>query len=140
MKSLFILLIMFTLCLKISNAAEGCMVGNTVYPSFVGYSAVNLVPLSLGTKMFSNTTSYSTTVGTCPGYAVVTANTGSCIYGPATVSIVLGTYPLAVCVACPTGTLVNYNYVLCDLDDHSWVFGLAAGAFGLIVIRRRKLL
>ncbi|SER32107.1 hypothetical protein SAMN04488023_10797 [Pedobacter rhizosphaerae] len=52
---------------------------------------------------------------------------------------------LGLLTGCVSGKLLqgyvgNYTMVLCDLDDHSWALGLAAGALGLFVIRRKKLL
>jgi hypothetical protein len=135
----FILVFIISIFLsRITFAAEGCLVGNTVYPNFAGYSSVNLIPLSLGTKIFYVTSPYSTIEQTCPGWANINGSAGSCIYGNPTLGANLGGYQIAVCVSCPTGTLVDYTYINCDLDDHSWLFGAAAGLFGILIIRKRN--
>jgi hypothetical protein len=36
------------------------------------------------------------------------------------------------------GSIANKSTVYCDLDDHSWILGAAAGLFGVFVIRRRN--
>lgn len=36
------------------------------------------------------------------------------------------------------GTLVTKSIVGCNLDDHSWLFGAAAGLFGILIIRKRN--
>lgn len=130
---------MIFICIcKISFAAEGCMVGTTVYPNFAGYNTVSLIPLSLGTKSFYVTSPLSTVIGTCPGYVNINSSGGSCFYGNPTLGVNLGGYQIAVCVGCPSGTLVDYTYVECNLDDHSWLFGAAAGLFGILIIRKRN--
>lgn len=123
---------------KITYAAEGCLVGNTVYPNVAGYSSVNLIPLSLGTKVFYVTSPYSTIEQTCPGWANVNGSIGTCIYGNPTLGANLGGYQIAVCVACPSGTLVDYTYINCDLDGNTLLFGTAASLFSIFVIRRRN--
>jgi len=139
MKSIQIILFTFFICFaKPSFAAEGCLVGTTVYPNFAGYNTVNLIPLSLGTKTFYLTSPLSTVSGTCPGWVNINSSGAACIYGNATLGINLGGFQLAVCVACPTGTLVDYTYINCNIDDYTWTFGAAAGLFGVLVIRRRN--
>lgn len=139
MKSLQIILFVVFICIsKVSNAAEGCMVGSTVYPNFAGYNTVSLIPLSLGTKSFYVTSPFSTNVGTCPGWVNINSSGGACFYGNPTLGLNLGGFQIAVCAACPTGTLVDYTYVNCNLDDYSWPLGAAAGLFGIFVIRRRN--
>jgi len=123
---------------KVTLAEEGCLVGNTVYPNIAGYSSVNLIPLLLGTKIFYATSPYSTSEQTCPGWAHVNSSTGSCIYGTPTLGANLGGYQVAICVSCPTGTLVDYTYINCDLDGDTLLFGAAAGLFGIFVIRKRN--
>ncbi|WP_343523783.1 hypothetical protein [Pedobacter sp.] len=122
---------------KITLAAEGCLVGSTVYPDFAGYSSVNLIPLSLGTKTFYVTSPYSTIQDTCPGWANINSSGGSCIYGNPTLGANLGGFQIAICVSCPTGTLVDYTYIPCNLDDHTWFLGAAIGLFGILIIRKR---
>ncbi|KQM63930.1 hypothetical protein ASE74_12230 [Pedobacter sp. Leaf216] len=139
MKCLQIIFLIIFICFaKPSFAAEGCLVGNTVYPNFAGYSTVNLIPLSLGTKTFYITSPYSTAYGTCPGWVNINSSGGSCIYGNPTLGANLGGLQIAICVACPTGTLVDYTFVNCNLDDYSWPLATAAGIFGIFIIRRRN--
>jgi len=138
MKFLLTIILIVSLCnSRKALAAEGCLVGSTVYPDFAGYSTVNLIPLSLGTKIFYVTSPYSTIEQTCPGWVNINSSGGSCIYGSPTLGLNLGGFQIAVCVACPTGTLVDYTYVTCNLDDNSWLFGAAAGLFGIFIIRKR---
>jgi hypothetical protein len=136
MKRLILILAIIIISLKL-KAAEGCLVGTTVYTTFEGYSTVNLIPLSLGTKIFNNTNYLSSITDTCPGWANVYASTGSCIYGPATLGLSLGGFQIAICAACPTGTLVDYDYTNCPLDDYTWAIALASGTLGFILIRRK---
>ncbi|WP_162799967.1 hypothetical protein [Pedobacter jeongneungensis] len=130
--------ILFFFISKLSSADEGCLVGTTVYPNFAGYNSVNLIPLSLGTKSFYTTSPFSTTIGTCPGWVNINSSGGTCLYGNPTLGLNLGGFQIAVCAACPTGTLVDYTFINCNLDDYSWTFGAAAGLFGIFVIRRRN--
>lgn len=140
MNILRVLLVIIFICTsKLSFSAEGCMVGNTVYPDFAGYNTVSILPvLSLGTKSFYVTSPYSTIDDTCPGWARVNSSGGTCFYGNPTLGLVLGGFQIAVCAGCPSGTLVDYTYVQCNLDDYSWTLGAAAGLFGVFVIRRRN--
>ncbi|WP_156131413.1 hypothetical protein [Pedobacter kyungheensis] len=44
---------------------------------------------------------------------------------------------------CQSGALLEgyvgtYTMVECNLDDHSWLFGAAAGVFGIFIIRKRN--
>ena len=139
MNMLRVLLVILFICTsKLSFSAEGCMVGTTVYPNFAGYNSISLFPLTLGTKTFYVTSPYSTIVQTCPGWVNINSSGGICFYGNPSIGIPLGGYPLAICVGCPTGTLVDYTYVICNLDDYSWTLGAAAGLFGVFVIKRRN--
>jgi len=50
---------------------------------------------------------------------------------------------LGVVNGCQTGAMLEgyigtYTMVECNLDDHSWLFGAAAGLFGIFIIRRRN--
>ena len=140
MNKLVLLLVLIMLSLKL-KAAEGCLVNNTIYDSFVGYSTVNIVVLppsiTLGTKIFQNSSSVSTILDTCPGYASISGTGGPCTYGPATIGLVVGGFQLAVCVGCPTGTLVEYDYLQCPLDDYLPFFGIILSAFGVFFIKKR---
>ncbi|WP_124560879.1 hypothetical protein [Pedobacter sp. KBW01] len=138
MKFLLIIVVIISICTsRRVFAAEGCLVGSTVYPDFAGYNSVSLIPLALGTKTFYVTSPYSTIEQTCPGWVNINSSGGTCLYGSPTLGLVLGGYQVTVCVACPTGTLVDYTYINCNLDDHSWLFGAAAGLFGIFIIRKR---
>ncbi|WP_443944205.1 hypothetical protein ACJVDH_14940 [Pedobacter sp. AW1-32] len=125
------------------KAAEGCRVGNVVYPNFAGYNTLSLsasIPpvIVFGDKVFYNTGGISTEVNACPGYAVVTSTGASCLYGSPTVSLGLGGNNLAVCLNCPSGTIVQYNYFSCDLDDFTWPMIFLTVSIGILMITRNR--
>ncbi|WP_421938560.1 hypothetical protein [Pedobacter sp.] len=139
---LFIGFLLFLFSSLESRAQTGCLVpGGDVYTSAEG-SLVNVI---LGVL-----------VG--PGYkGSPTPSASSCIANSMTVYVPNNTQNCRVCtgggftivipgvvVTCGTtlidGKIATATVVQCDLDDHSWVLGLAAGALGLIIIRRKKLL
>lgn len=124
-------------------AAEGCLVGSTVYYSFVGYATIDVVVLppsiTIGKKVFRNDLGYSTIPNACPGWASSITNTNvDCLYGPVTVAVNVAGLPLAVCVGCPQGKIVNFTYLNCPLDDYSWAFGASAAVLGIFVIKKRN--
>ena len=136
----YIILIGFVLISKFAVGAEGCRVGNTVYHNFAGYNSVSLVPLSLGTKSFYSTSPYSTVANTCPGWARINSSTSQiCFYGNPTLGLSIGGFQIAVCAGCPSGIIVDYNYVLCPLDDYTFHLTATAGLFGIFFIRKRNL-
>ncbi|WP_316797829.1 hypothetical protein [Pedobacter frigidisoli] len=124
------------------EAAEGCRVGSTIYPTFAGYNTIDIdlftLRVTLGNKTFYTSNPISTSPNTCPGWAQVTATNGVCLYGNPTIGAVIEGFQLAVCLNCPAGTLVQYDYLYCDLDDYSWLFGASAAMVGLVMIRRKN--
>lgn len=140
MRKLALLLVIIVFSFK-SKAAEGCLVGTTIYDSFVGYSTVNIVVIppsvTLGTKIFHNSSSISTILDTCPGYASITSTGGACTYGPATLGLVVGGFQLAVCIGCPTGTLVEYEYLQCPIDDYLPVLIVFVATLSIYSIRKK---
>lgn len=52
------------------------------------------------------------------------------------------TYTLGLISGCNVSYLPGYEgtftMVDCNLDDHSWLFGAAAGLFGIFIIRKRN--
>jgi len=140
MKSPVILLFLMMFSFSTVWGATGCLTGTTLYPNFAGYSTVTIIPsLSLGTPIYYNTGPYTTNVGTCPGWARVNSTGGTCIHGAATLGLVVGGFQIAICVGCPTGVIVDYTFINCDLDDYSSLIAIAAGSFGFLVLRKRKL-
>ncbi|WP_316736099.1 hypothetical protein [Pedobacter aquatilis] len=139
-KGLFVIIILFSFN-KLS-AADGCLIGSNIYTQHDN-GAIN-VSLFSSLELFNS----------------VHANTNNCISGVTRgdcYSCVSGGSPLLVVsvgslltgITCANGlslygaTKGTYysNYVLqCNLDDYSWALGSAAGVFGFVLLRRRKIL
>lgn len=118
----------FLLIFYDSKAADGCVIAGITHTRQTGVSNI----------FFENPNNPANTcwTGTYVGVCQV------CIGGTLTVNLP----PLAsVCLklTAPFGFSTgaqysNYQVVQCNLDDYSWAFSMAAGVFGLIIIRRKK--
>jgi len=135
MKRLFLfvfLLLLSKFCISQTPApVQGCLLpyNNRVY-------TVNALEIVGSRQLYSNSTSTGLAANYC-SWSATTAVT-PCVVCDGLLGVdLLG---IRICVGTfRNGNAATYNMVLCDLDDHSWVLGLAAGAFGLIVIRRKRL-
>lgn len=119
------------------TSATGCLITSATANYNKVYSSKNINLLTSGYVLYNNISPTSLSPGYC-GWSAISVTGNAC-----EVCSNLGLCALGICVcigSLETGYEGSFNMVLCDLDDHSWVLGLAAGAFGLIIIRRRKLL
>lgn len=135
-----IIFVVFIFTSRIVFAGEGCVIGSNVYfsraPTLLGLEV-------LGTnKVFSN-------VGNATNNCNDGANQGSCSVcdqGGTVVSINVLGLPVILCdkggllgTYTPAPGVYYSDYIMnCNLDDHSWLFGAAAGLFGIFIIRRKN--
>lgn len=136
--SFFILLFLFS---PLAKAATGCKVigGNTIYPTYdtfllgVLIGGVNIgIPSYIYKPSSPLLTDMSCVIPWVNTYTV----TGTCKYGTPEIPVLS---LVAVCTNCVDGELVDYTTTVeCNLDDHSWLFGAAAGLFGIFIIRKRN--
>jgi len=107
-----------------AKAQNGCLLPNNIV-----YTSGTLINI-LGFQTFSRG---GVKVPLAPNYCSWTPLTGTTCYVCATITGL-------VCTDMETKGIrsTNFQMVECNLDDHSWVFGAAAGVFGLFVIRRRN--
>jgi len=137
LKILFLILICFVNGYVFADT--GCMLpGGQIYSPKTGTALLGatLVPLSLGiTVNLYASPEVSNMPSTCPGWATNIIGTGNKCATTTLLGVgLLGGYLLAT----NSGDEVTYDFVDCNLDTYSWLFGLGAGAFGLVIIRKRK--
>lgn len=111
------------------GSATGCLIPGEqiVYPDGA------LKVLSNGNSIYYETNPKSLDANYCYWTPPSTAN--SC-----TVCTGLGLCIANVCLcigAQKDGYTGTFTMVECNLDDHSWLFGAAAGLFGILIIRKR---
>lgn len=143
MKSFLSFLILLILFSPLSKAAIGCKVigGNTIYPNSNFYLLgvkVNGVTIGVASDIYNLTSPLYTDVSCAVPWvnSYQTTGSGVCIYGSPAVAVPL---VVSLCGDCVYGELVDYTTTVeCNLDDHSWLFGAAAGLFGILIIRKRN--
>jgi len=113
------------------GSATGCLVPyyNRVYTS-------NAFELLGSAQLFNNTPS----TGLSPNYCSWTpSSTGaSCVICDGLLGVDLVGIKVCLLGQFRYGSQGMFTMVECNLDDHSWVFGAAAGLFGIFIIRRRN--
>jgi len=123
-------------------AAEGCLIGPQLYT--VGATPALGVVLAADLQVYVGPP--VTTDACFSGTSSTSKACFACVSGGKVV-LVVGATPLLYVVTCegfPLGYLATRgtyysDYVLeCNLDDHSWLFGAAAGLFGILIIRKRN--
>lgn len=136
----FVLILFISFGAYAQGSATGCLIPsqNIVYQTPEDGLVNAILKLLLG-----GNPSYSATSG-------VSLSPNYCSWTP----IPSGGYTCGVCTnytlnilglvtGCQSGAMLEgyvgtYTMVECNLDDHSWLLGAVAGAFGLLVIKRRK--
>ncbi len=140
---LLAIILLFTLnplSVTAQGTVNGCLItsSNVVYTDKEGFLINEVLKLLLG-----GNDSYAATSG-------VPLSSNYCSWTPTPT----GTINCGVCTnyslnvlglvtGCQSGALLQgyagtYTMVQCNLDDHSWVLGAAAGLFGLFIIKRRN--
>ena len=130
-RSLLILLFVFFGISQIKAQSLGCLIGNSVYTHQNGSLNVSII-VTINVRNFDNP-SLSTFPNACPRATNVVP--------------VTGVLAITTCVAngniLPLGTTVNYTRldppIQCNLDDYAFPLAAAAGALGLLIIRKRRI-
>lgn len=108
------------------GSVNGCLISdNKVY---TGYTEL------LGARLYSNSSSTVLSNNYCTWTSPSTVPCTVCfgtINALGLLCIGIGSYTV-------NGQQGTFTMVECSLDDHSWFLGVAAGVFGLFVIRRRN--
>lgn len=113
------------------GTATGCLIpfNNRVYTS----NALEI----LGTSQLYNNSPY-TPLSTDYCSWTPSSTAASCVVCDGTLGLDLVGIKICLFGTFRYGSEGTFTMVQCDLDDHSWLFGAAAGLFGLLVIRKRK--
>lgn len=139
MKKWMMILILAMLSFETFSQTNGCRVPNGDVYITPETSAVNVILALIIGPGYKGTP--VPTISTCVlnQQTIYTQGSSNCRVCPGIGFSVVG---LAVVCGQPTidGKIATSAIVNCNLDDHSWALGLAAGALGLFVIRRKKLL
>jgi len=126
-----------------SNAQTGCLISsnNTVYTVQDNRGIITAVlALVFGGNPVYSASPNEPEVSVCVANSqtVWVATTQNCTVCPLGYSFSI----LGLVDGCQTttysGKVANATIVNCNLDDHSWLFGAAAGLFGIFIIRRRN--
>jgi hypothetical protein len=130
MKAVKLILLFLLFFNAIGKAQTGCLIAGRVYHPQIG-TAVLTLPLGLLIPVYDVNQSYSTSVGSCPGWVTT---------GPPGQRCGNGTAPLGIVIlGNSNGVEVTYSSIInCNLDDYSWPLATAAGLLGIFVIRRRN--
>ncbi|ARS38492.1 hypothetical protein CA265_01845 [Sphingobacteriaceae bacterium GW460-11-11-14-LB5] len=124
---LLAIILLFTLnplSVTAQGTVDGCLLSdNLVYTDYTSL---------LGARLYSSTPTTSLSANYCSWTASSTVSCNVC-FGAIN----------ALALLCVGGPVVGgqrgvYTMVECNLDDHSWVLGAAAGLFGLFIIKRRN--
>ncbi|MBB6235475.1 hypothetical protein HDC90_000072 [Pedobacter sp. AK013] len=126
-----------------SYAQSGCLIpaNNTVYTVQDNQGIINAVLAIVfgGNPVYQanpNEPSISTCIANSQKVWVATAQ--NCTVCPLGYSFNI----LGVVTGCQTttyvGNVANATIVQCNIDDHTWIFGAAAGLFGIFIIRKRN--
>ncbi|WP_406825691.1 hypothetical protein [Pedobacter sp. KACC 23697] len=133
MKSFCLLVLIFLTyeCSFAQGSASGCFIPyyNRVYTS-------NALEVLGSSQLFNNSPSVGLSTNYCSWTPSATAS--SCVICDGTLGLdVLGA---RVCLlgSFRYGSAGTFTMVECDLDDHTWLFGAAAGLFGILIIRKRN--
>ena len=121
------------------GSATGCLIPSTniVYQTKENALVNDILKLLLGGN---DSYLYSSGVALSSNYCSWTPTpTGSFNCGVCTNY----TFFLGLVNGCQSGAMLEgyagtYTMVECNLDDHSWLLGAAAGLFGLFIIKRRN--
>ena len=140
MKSLIGIIVFFLLFNPLAIAADGCLVGNTLYTARATGS-IHVDLLANGMNVFKDVPPISTNncisgsiVGTCE-VCHGNPSVGLNIVG---IKILVCTSGLNLFAQVDSGIYYSSYVLECDLDSFSLSFTVIAGAFGLIIIRRKS--
>lgn len=138
----FICFCLLLFCTCISNAqTNGCQVGSTVYTSVDDLGFLdNTIRLLFGTRLAYKNSPTEPQTSSCVNNSQtkwVTAN-GGCRVCP-------GGYAFSIGGTGCNGTaldgfIVTKSFVYCNLDDYTFPLAAVASAFGVFMIRSRKIL
>jgi len=109
------------------GSEEGCLISsdNKVY---TGYTEL------LGARLYSNSSSTMLSNNYCTW---TSSSTVPCTVCFGTINA-LGLLCVGIGAYTVSGQQGTFTMVECNLDGHSWLFGAAAGLFGIFIIRRRN--
>lgn len=130
----FCLTLFATLISIIASAqgtATGCLIpySNRVYTS----NALEVLGTS---QLYNNSPFTSLSSNYCSWTPGTTAS--SCVICDGTLGVDLLGIKICLLGTFRYGYQGTFTMVECNLDDHSWLFGAAAGVFGIFIIRKRN--
>lgn len=128
---IFLLVTMFSLCSFAQGSATGCLIpyDNRVYTS----NALEVLGTS---QLFNNSPSTGLSANYCSWTPSSTA--ASCVICDGLLGLDLAGIRVCLLGQFRYGSQGTFTMVECNLDDHSWLFGAAAGLFGILIIRKRN--
>ncbi|WP_167293120.1 MULTISPECIES: hypothetical protein [unclassified Pedobacter] len=87
-------------------------------------------------QLYNKSPSTSLSANYCSWTPSSTAS--SCVICDGTLGVDLFGIKICLLGSFRYGSEGTFTMVECNLDDHSWLLGAAAGLFGLLIIRRRN--